>query len=63
MSSLKCFQHKRQDIDDYNPIAPLASIISILLTAEITAQAIMHQHLLISAFVHVALLGSIIKGM
>lgn len=45
------------------PIAPLASGISTLLTAEITAQAIMHQHLVISAFAHVALLGSVIKGM
>lgn len=45
------------------PIAPLASGISTLLTAEITAQAIMHQHLVISAFAHVALLGSVIKRM
>lgn len=44
------------------PIAPLASGISTLPTAEITAQVIMYYHLVISAFGHDALLGSITKG-
>lgn len=42
-------------------IASLASGISTFLTSEITVQAITHQHLVIYAFAHVALLGSVIK--
>lgn len=44
------------------PIAPLASGISTLPAAEIAAQVIMYYHLVISAFGHNTLLGSITKG-